>query len=392
MNGESWMNSAKVSVARHVHLDMLRGLAAIVVLIGHARAFVFLPYASLEGASLGTTTVFYAATSLGHQAVMTFFVLSGFLVGGQAWLAIRQARWSWRRYALRRATRLWIVLIPGLFLTFMLDMAGIAWTASPSGYAGDFSYIYPSLQPTGSEVDLSAKTLAGNFFFLQTIATPVYGSNGPLWSLANEFWYYVVFPFVAIAVHGGSYLVRVLSGGFVAIILWLLPSAIVIAGIIWLAGVGAAVLARGRFATSPKIRTPTVLAFALIAPLSVLTMSLQPATDPGNITLGLVIAMSIVVLSNAPSPGHWYEQTARALSEISFTLYVTHFPVLMLVAMLCFAPERLAPGVDAFLRFGALVAIAFIVAGVFWMLFERHTDRLFQWTLKRLPDKRILPR
>lgn len=30
--------------------------------------------------------------------------------------------------------------------------------------------------------------------FLQTRFTPVFGSNGPLWSLFNEFWYYVLFP------------------------------------------------------------------------------------------------------------------------------------------------------------------------------------------------------
>src|SRR6202030_1593882 len=34
----------------------------------------------------------------------------------------------------------------------------------------------------------------GNLFFVQTILCRTFGSNGPLWSLANEFWYYVLFP------------------------------------------------------------------------------------------------------------------------------------------------------------------------------------------------------
>ena len=33
-----------------------------------------------------------------------------------------------------------------------------------------------------------------NAFFLQTIVGPTFGSNGPLWSLAYEWWYYVLFP------------------------------------------------------------------------------------------------------------------------------------------------------------------------------------------------------
>jgi hypothetical protein len=38
-----------------------------------------------------------------------------------------------------------------------------------------------------------------NAFFLQTIAGPTFGSNGPLWSLAYEWWYYVLFPLVLAA-------------------------------------------------------------------------------------------------------------------------------------------------------------------------------------------------
>jgi hypothetical protein len=32
----------------------------------------------------------------------------------------------------------------------------------------------------------------GNFAFLQTICVPIFGTNGPMWSLANEFWYYII--------------------------------------------------------------------------------------------------------------------------------------------------------------------------------------------------------
>jgi len=41
--------------------------------------------------------------------------------------------------------------------------------------------------------------LLENLGFVQTVSVPVYGTNGPLWSLANEFWYYVMFSLIAVA-------------------------------------------------------------------------------------------------------------------------------------------------------------------------------------------------
>jgi len=62
-----------------VHLDMARGLAALVVLIGHLRSFVFLSYGDLNSHT-PIDTIVWAITGFGHQAVMIFFVLSGFFI------------------------------------------------------------------------------------------------------------------------------------------------------------------------------------------------------------------------------------------------------------------------------------------------------------------------
>ena len=65
------------------HLDMLRGCAAVLVMAGHLRAYVFQNYDSLNSPDL-SVKIFYAITGLGHQAVIIFFAMSGFLVGGKA--------------------------------------------------------------------------------------------------------------------------------------------------------------------------------------------------------------------------------------------------------------------------------------------------------------------
>ena len=112
---------------RSVHLDALRGISALIVVGGHERGMFFSTLASPSaqekaGASVGT----YVRDDLniGHEAVMVFFVLSGFLVGGSVLKLVRGDSWSWTNYLIKRLTRLWVVLIPALLLSFTLDVGG----------------------------------------------------------------------------------------------------------------------------------------------------------------------------------------------------------------------------------------------------------------------------
>lgn len=76
------------SPARLWCLDLVRALSAMAVLAGHARSAIWVNWNAVAVKSLGVAAI-YAATGWGHQAVMVFFVLSGFLVGGSvaAWAA-----------------------------------------------------------------------------------------------------------------------------------------------------------------------------------------------------------------------------------------------------------------------------------------------------------------
>ena len=66
-------------------LDLLRFLAALIVVIGHVKAATFVEFIDLieSDQSLIVAAVFGFAR-LGDEAVLFFFVLSGFLVGGRA--------------------------------------------------------------------------------------------------------------------------------------------------------------------------------------------------------------------------------------------------------------------------------------------------------------------
>ncbi len=195
------------------HLDMIRGLAAIGVFLGHARNLFFVDYRDLTGTGLALKG-FYFATGLGHSWVMVFFVMSGFFISGSVIRDVPAGRWSWAKYSVTRCTRLYMVLVPALLLTVCWDRAGMALAGEHSIYSGGGGQ-----NCVAAVADkLSPAVFLGNCLFLETLAVPPLGSNGPLWSLANEFWYYALFPVVWLVLRGGySVLVRLALLGLAAV-------------------------------------------------------------------------------------------------------------------------------------------------------------------------------
>src|ERR1039458_2192873 len=206
---------------RLTNLDLLRGLAALLVCAGHLRAFLMVDFGLITSPTI-LDHMFYFTTGLGHQAVMVFFVLSGYLVGGSVLTAYQSGRWSWTNYTLRRMSRLWVVLLPALVLTLALDSLGRY--LGHSGYAGTFHSFYNSGPTLAVPADLQATTFLGNAFFLQTILVNCLGTNGPLWSLANEFWYYALFPLLCGVWFMRSLTGRILFALLAATLIWWLPA------------------------------------------------------------------------------------------------------------------------------------------------------------------------
>jgi peptidoglycan/LPS O-acetylase OafA/YrhL len=109
------------------------------------------PNALKDAGTLARTNVTEGVITIGHEAVMVFFVLSGFLVGGSVLKLMSRDLWSWNNYLIKRLTRLWIVLIPALLLGLALDLGGshiFSGTASIySSPAGSHSSARPILDP-----------------------------------------------------------------------------------------------------------------------------------------------------------------------------------------------------------------------------------------------------
>src|SRR5438309_477775 len=79
------------------NLDLIRGMAAIAVMIGHVRGLLFVEFQNVTHPTPWVKAL-YLGTSLGRQAVMVFFVLSGFLISASVLRAWMENRWSWSWY------------------------------------------------------------------------------------------------------------------------------------------------------------------------------------------------------------------------------------------------------------------------------------------------------
>lgn len=333
-------------------LDLVRGLSALLVLLAHIRAFLFKDLGELVNPGI-LTKAFYFVTGVHHQAVMVFFVLSGYFVGGAVCSQIAKHSFSAKRYAVARLSRLWMVLFPALLLTAACDWIGR--TMAASAYSGGLRAAFMSGPTLEVPADLSAWAFAGNLLFLQTIEFPVYGSNGPLWSLANEFWYYVLFPLLALGltVYRKAPLKALLCMLLAAALCGWLPRVLVSEGSIWLMGVLVWWLpppAASRWL--PVLRLVSSVAF-----IGSLAMSKTSYMLGNDYSVGLCFAFWVWTWKGVPLHSPVVRRTASGLSDISYTLYVCHFPILFLVGAAWFRGAQFDPGWSAYAWFTALTLI-----------------------------------
>lgn len=363
---------------RFLWLDLVRGLSALAVVAGHLRAAIFVDYSPSDTTTF-SDKLFYAVTALGHEAVMVFFVLSGFFVGGS--ILRRGQCFRWPEYALARLTRLWVVLIPALLFTAFVDY--LIGASSPEVLAGSYYRQWSSGPSSEAAYSLITSTFVANVFFLQTIVAPVYGSNSPLWSLANEFWYYALFPMFVYALNCTTPMaVRPLSarlffGTLAAGIFLLMPPGIQKGFFVWLMGVAVYYFSARQQESTFKAVILGCILFLLSVALSK-TAALQPRLgDYSDLIVGFGFSFLCFGMAFLRPPaifsGHLV-RLARGLSEISYSLYLSHFPVVLLIAATFYGAEQLTPGGMSYGHFFAWLMLLILVALGFWWLFEKRTE------------------
>lgn len=377
---------------RDLHLDLIRGLAALLVCMGHLRAASFVDLADVGGAG-GLTKGLYLLTSLGHQSVMVFFVLSGYLVGGSVISA--GERFNFNAYGRARLARLWTVLLPCLALTWCVDQ--IILRVAPDVLMGDYAALWHSA-PVRGHYDLSLVTLLGNVFFVQTLFVPVFGSNGPLWSLASEFWYYALFPSLYLLLRPGTSGVsirqRVVHALVVLVIFCLMTAEMRVGLCVWLCGAVVAYRRAKSALTPPQSWLGGVSMGVVVlcaAAFSKWSVSAGFALW-GNLVLGVAVALMLHRMLGLSRPA-WPQSIAKGvqrLSDISFSLYLSHFPVVILMGSIFYREQRTQPSPIAWTIFVVSLSGLLGLAHVMWWLFERRTDQVRGWL--RFPRSRLAAR
>ncbi len=71
-----------VNKALSSNLYLIRWISALLVAVEHIRTNYFVGLSKIETINLILTKIVWLVTFLGHNAVMVFFVLSGYFVGG----------------------------------------------------------------------------------------------------------------------------------------------------------------------------------------------------------------------------------------------------------------------------------------------------------------------
>lgn len=364
-----------------VLLDLLRGLAAVFVLLEHWRNILFVDFRDVA-AHRWLWAPAYVVSSCGIASVMLFFVLSGYLVGGSAMRMFRQGKWSWREYLLHRLVRLWIVLLPALLLCALFDTVGLHLPFAQALYHG--------LSNNHIIGDVSAQRslpiFFGNLFFLQTIRVPTFGSAGSLWSLANEFWYYILFPAVVLIFRRGtSVMGRVLYALLVVAIFRFVGWGIGLSAGVWAMGALLAAVPAPRFSASRG----AVIRWAACVMYLVPFLTFKRWTigvNLSNYSLGALTMVLLWIMLSAKDAarGRVWERFARWLSSFSFTLYLVHIPLCTLLAAWFVQGGRYQPGLRSLPVACAILLILIATAALLARVTEYRTNQTRLWIQRRL--------
>ena len=339
------------------------------------------------------------ATSFGHDAVVVFFVLSGYLISGSILKDIRTGTWSWGRYLVNRLTRLYVVLVPGLLLTVFWDQLGMhvfadhpAYTGAPQAWINDFSRVADHSH---------ASTFFANLAFLHAMhGIPPYGSAAPLWSLTYEFAYYLIFPAALLTLWPSSrWALRLVSGIVTVLLAQHFSIQILLMFPIWLLGFVLHLVPKtpGLSRRDPRVRN-VVTALAIVCGIGLthtawfdpIRKGINGSQLYADYISGVVFAAGLYLLLHdaRPAPETWYVRAARVTSQMSYSLYVVHMSFLLFLraAMIDGSPWRVE--LWTILLSALITGVVAAYAGAVWFLAESRTAQVRRFVANRLLHSR----
>lgn len=350
-------------------LNFLRWFAAFLVVIEHLRSLIFIDYINLVDKTL-FNKFFYLITGFGHQAVIVFFVLSGFLVGGE-FIRYEKNIINLKKYLIKRFSRIYIVFFPALVIGIILDYIGFKYFNNSLLYSNEFKLAAMNYN-VSERLDLA--TFFGNIFMFQTSIVETLGSNGALWSLSNEWWYYMLLPLIYLILFNINIELKIISSVILILLVSYLNNSIFYYFFIWLMG-----MFIYKYPFNMRLKGGTLLSsiFVIVAFL----ISRLHVLGNGYIS-DILVGLSIIILINSLSQKEnstiYLKKLNLLLADFSYSLYLFHFPLLTVVTAILYEfhlYEYEQPTIMNFLLFLLMILLAYIFSFIMFILFENNTKQ-----------------
>lgn len=359
------MNSEQKQI--HYHwLDLIRFIAAFLVVAVHVRCEFFNTYSLLDHNSQNYfTQVFFFLNSFGGQAVIIFFVLSGFLVGGKNIERIISKQAKIKDYTIDRSVRILMPLIACLILIKIIDFFD---------YSSNHSFA----------------ELIGNLCGLQGVL--VGDAGGVFWTLAYEIWFYI-FIGSLICLFGEDQIINKIFG-----LLFLTLSIIVFTKLhsIWVFCLGFGVIAY--FLSKKKLPRYIIILSLIIFIITWILIGFAGNTMVNNrINFTLIDAETLKVTFSATSailisqlvkiqPSRKslmkLDQYGNKLAVFSYSLYITHYQCCRIMH-LCGIPQEPQVNITTIFLFILEILCCIIFGYLFYLITEKQTSSIKNY-LKRI--------
>jgi peptidoglycan/LPS O-acetylase OafA/YrhL len=374
MVGASAVNS-KMPYTKAFFFDVMRGLSAQMVLVGHALNVCFPSYFMQAGRGdiLEARPGLLYIQNLG---VLVFFCISGYLVTSSILRRSNRDGYALTDYMLDRFARIFTPLLPLLLLLFVIDNV-LAWQGWQLRYtelnSDPLTLLLNSLMLFG-HVGMS---VLARLIGVAEFKAGAFGTADQLWTVVIEWWIYVGFGIIAFAVMNRK---RPSVARTALLLFALLPPFYLLArgnGLVvaWIIGMLGAI-GQPRLALLPKIALAlTCVTMISAAAICALWNSLNfyHPFFAAAFSLALLTAHQLTMQARRTRNRGFVTQFLSGLSTISYFVYLVHLSVLFWVVAWTPDYSESIPMVIA------LVLAANMVSICFYFCFERHYPKIRSW-------------